>query len=313
MAQLSPYVSVSMLLNAPTGAPWDIVPNSGSSGTAAQIAETTNILWRASSRLDRIANQPVRATVNSETLQGPDFRLTVDNSGVGRFMTSRWPVTQVLGGQVSPRATIPRSWSTIPVTAMDMEEPPMTLLSPAVEGASGAGGNAILIAPGYVSWANGRNGYTCQVSYVNGWPHCGVTAAVTAGAAQFDADDVSGMAAGTACFWYDGSATEVVTVDSATATAPVTLPSGGTAPAGPGTVTLTAATQYAHEAGTIVSALPQDIAWAVIELAAAQVLSEGATAVAIPEIAGALTSGGKGVDDLVKDAKEIIAGYHRIL
>jgi hypothetical protein len=308
----TPYVSVDMLINAPTGAPWDIIPNPGSQGTAAQTAETVNILWRASGRLDGLANQSLRSTLSVEQVQGPDYRMTVDASGVARVMMSRWPVTEILGGQYSPRASIPRSWSPIPVTAMAPEDPPISYLSPVVEGAAGAGGNAILIAPGYVSWCNGRNGFTAEIAYLNGWPHAGVTATADADSETVSVDDVTGMA-GATCFFYDGSATETVSVTAATATAPVTLPMGGTAQAGPGTLTLASPLVFEHQAGTVVSALPQDIAWAVILLAAAQVLSEGATAVAIPDIAGALTSGGKGVADLIRDAKEIIATYHRVI
>lgn len=245
-------------------------------------------------------------------MQGPDYRMTVDNSGVARVMLSRWPVTAVLGGQVSPRATIPRSWTTVPVTAMALEDPPMTYLSPVVEGAAGAGGVAVLVAPGYVSWASGRNGYVIELAYLNGWPHAGVTGAVTAGATTVDVDDVTGMA-GATCTFYDGSATETVTVSSAAATSPVTLPMGGTAQAGPGTLTLASGTAYAHEAGTVVSALPGDIQWAVILHAASQVLTMGATSVAVPDISGGLTSSQHGAADMKRDAMKILKKYARII
>lgn len=307
-----PYATPSLLLNAPTGTPWDIVPEPNSSGTPAQLAELTNICWRATSQCDAIANQTLRSTVSVEQVQGPDYRMTVDSSGVARVMLSRWPVTEILAGRVSPRATIPRSWSPVPVTAMALEDPPITLLSPVVEGAAGAGGNAILVAPGYVSWAAGRNGYTFESSYLNGWPHAGVTASVAAGAQSVPVDDVTGMA-GATCFFYDGATTETVTVSAAAATSPVTLPAGGTVQAGPGTVTLASPLVYGHAQGTVVSALPQDIIWASILLSACQVLSEGATAVAIPDIAGALTSGGKGVEDLKIDAEVILSTYHRVI
>lgn len=268
-------------------------------------------MWRATNSTDRIANQTLRSTLSVEQVIGPDWRMTVDASGVARAMTSRWPVTQILGAQYAPRVP-PYSWTPIPVSAVVPEEPPMTLLSPVVEGASGAGGNAVLVAPGYVSWFGGRNGYVLELAYLNGWPHAGITATVAEGATTVTVNDVTGMA-GATCFLYDGAATETVTVSTATATTPVTLPMGGTAQAGPGTLALAAATVYEHQAGTIISALPQDIIWATILLAAAQVLSEGATAVAIPDIAGALTSGGKGVEDLVVDAEVIISSYHRVI
>lgn len=309
---LTPYCNISMLLNAPTGVPWDIVPQLNSDGTPAQLAELTNILQRATALADAKCAQTLRSTVSVEEVHGPDTRMTVNPSRVARVMLSRWPVTQVLAGRVSPQAAIPRAWSPVPVSAIALEDPPMTLLSPAVEGAAGAGGQAVLIAPGYVSWAMGRQGFTAEISYLNGWPHAGVTGSIAAGSSTVTVDDVTGMT-GATCWLYDGASTETVTVESATATVPVTLPAGGTVQAGPGTVTLAEPVQYQHEAGTVLSALPQDIVWAVILLAASQVLSEGATAVAIPDIAGSLTSGGKGAADLVIDAEVILANYHRVI
>jgi hypothetical protein len=307
----TPYVNASMLLNAPTGVPWDIVPQPQSQDTPEQSAELNNILWRATNQVDRIANQPLRSTLSVEQVTGPDFRLTVNSAGVARCMLSRWPITQVLGAQYAPLIP-PYSWTPIPAKAVVPQDPPISYLSPVVEGASGAGGNAVLVAPGYLSWYAGRDGYVLEVAYLNGWPHAGVTQPVAAEATTVTVDDVTGMA-GATCFFYDGASTETVTVQSAVAASPVTLPMGGTAQAGPGTLTLSSPAVFAHQQGTVISALPQDLAWATILLAAAQVLAEGATAVAIPDIAGALTSGGKGVDDLITDAEVIIATYHRII
>lgn len=238
--------------------------------------------------------------------------MTVDASGTARVMTSRWPVTEILGAQVSPRAAIPRSWSVVPVTAMALEDPPISYLSPVVEGAAGAGGQAVLVAPGYLSWAGRRNGFVIELAYLNGWPHAGVTAEAAEDATTLSVDDVTGMA-GATCTFYDGSATETVTVQSAVAASPVTLPMGGTVQAGPGTLTLTAGTQFGHEAGTVVSALPGDIQWAVILHMAAQVLTMGATSVAVPEISGGLTSTGNGAADLKRDAVKILKKYARVV
>lgn len=192
----------------------------------------------------------------------------------------------------------------------------MTALSPVVEGAAGAGGNAILIAPGYMSPGR-RNAYTCEVAYLNGWPHAVLTEVAAEGAQTISVDNVTGFASA-AAFAYDGAATETVNAVTATAAAPVSLPWGATGTpvtvdAGPGTVTLASPLAYEHQPGTVVSAIPQDIAWAVIMLAAAQVLAEGATAVAIPDIAGSLTSGGKGVGDLIADARDILSAYKRVI
>lgn len=308
----TPYCSVQMLLNAPTGAPWNSVPQPGSQATPAQSAEMTNILWRASNIADAKVNQPLRSTVSVEQVQGPDYRMTVDQSQVARAMLSRWPVTQLLAGRVSPRATIPRAWSPIPLAAMALEDPPITLLSPVVEGASGAGGSAVLITPGYVSRAAGRNGYTFECTYLNGWPHAGVIAVAEAGSQTVTVDDVTGMA-GASCFFYDGAATETVTVTSAAAASAVALPAGGTVQAGPGTVTLSAPLGYAHAEGTVISALPQDIAWATILIATSQVLDSGMESIAAQTLSGSTSLGGKGVADLATQIKELLAPYRRVI
>src|SRR5215472_6460905 len=111
-----------MLLDAPTGCPWDLVPAPNAT-TAAQAAELNNILWRATNSVDRIAGQTLRSTLTVEQVPGPDYRLTVSASGVARAMLSRWPITQVLGAQCAPRVP-PYSWAPIPAASVVPEEPP---------------------------------------------------------------------------------------------------------------------------------------------------------------------------------------------
>lgn len=307
----TPYVTPEMITNAPTGVPWSIIPFPKAT-TQAQLAEQTNICWRASSMVDAICNQPLRATLNAEAIPGPDYRMTVNAAGVARAMTSRWPVLQILGGRVSPQAAIPRSWATIPTSAMTPELPPMTGLSSVVEGADGAGGQAVLVAPGYVSWLAGRNGYVLELIYLNGWAHAGITANATAGATTLAVDDVTAFATASA-FIYDGASTETVTVTSVAATSPVPLPTGGTAQTGPGTLTLSGPLAYAHNAGVVVSAMPQDIPWAATLLAASQVLDSGATSITIQNVQGSETTGGKGIEELKTDAELLLAPYARRL
>lgn len=308
----TPYITPDMIQRAPTGVPWDVVPWPQTT-EPDQVAELTNICWRSTNLIDSTyCNQPLRATLSVEQIQGPDYRLTVDSSGVARAMTSRWPVTEVLGGRVSPRAAIPRSWSTIPVAAMTPETPPITGLGSTVEGASGAGDQAVLIAPGYVGWYAGRNGYTVELAYLNGWPHAGLAADATAGASTLAVDDVTGFV-GASAFIYDGAATETVNVLAVAATAPVTLPTGGIVHTGPGVLTLAAPLTADHAAGIVCSALPQDISWAAALLGAAQVLDEGATSVTIQNVAGSQTTGGKGIQELVDQAARILQPYARVI
>ena len=125
-------------------------------------------------------------------------------------------------------------------------------------------------------------------------------------------DDVTGMA-GATCFFYDGAVTETVSVSSATASAPVVLPAGGTVQAGPGTVVLSAPLAYSHGAQTVLSALPQDIAWATILIATSQVLDSGMESIAAQALSGSTSLGGKGVADLSAQIKELLAPYRRVI
>lgn len=300
-----------MIRDAPTGMPWSIIPFPKAS-SAQQAAEQANIAWRATNRVDAWCNQPLRATLNTETLQGPDYRVTVDASGVARAMTSRWPVTAVLAGQVSPRATIPRQWQAIPVSSMDLESPPMGTYGTTVEGASGAGDQAILIAPGYVSWFAGRNGYTVQLAYLNGWPHSGLLEAAVAGDQVLQVDDVTSFA-GASAFLYDGGNTETINVVSVAAAAPQTLWNSAVVATGPGTLTLAAPLTANHVVGIVCSALPQDITQASILFSAAQVLDAGVTSITIQTVSGAKQVGASGRDELIKEAQDILRPYRRVI
>lgn len=300
-----------MLQNAPTGAPWNLIPFPKAS-SAQQLAEQTNICWRASGEVDGYCNQPLRATLDTEQVNGPDYRLTVGQDGVGRVMLSRLPILDVVAGQVSPRASIPRQWSNIPASAMTPEANPIGVYGSIGFGQAGADANAVLVAPGYLSWALGRNGFTAELYYLNGWPHAGLTASALVGATVLNVDDVTAFA-GAQGFIYDGADTELVQVDSVTANASVTVPGGVTVPVGPGTITLSAPLAFAHAAGIVCSAIPQSILWAVALYAAAEAMTPGLSALTIQAIPGSKTSSGGGVDDLRKQAEKILHPFRRVI
>ena len=311
----TPYVNPDMIVNAPTGISWSIIPFPKAT-TAQQLAEQTNICWRATTIVDGWCNQALRATIDSEQRSGPgDYRINVEQStGNVRWILSRWPVTEVLAVQVSGNALFPRQWTQLPQGMWDVENPPIGVYGSYVPGGSGgAGGQSISIAPGYAGWGLGRNGYRFAASYVNGWPHTGLTAEVTAGTSTLPVDDVTGFA-GASAFIYDGEATEVISVTSVTANTPYTLPNGGgTASAGPGTLTLASPITANHPAKLIVSSLPQDVMWATILAATTQALDAGITSVSIQNIPGSQTVGGHGVDDLKMQYRELLTPYRRVI
>lgn len=311
----TPYITPEIIANAPTGVPWSIIPYPQAT-LAAMVAEQTSICWRASAQMDRICNQPLRATLDIEEEVGPDFRLTVDNNtGVGHLQASRWPVLQVLGGQVSPAASFPPSWSPIPASAMRAHTQLIGAYGTSTPGTGADGPSQIDIAPGYVSWWAGRGGFRLQAAYLNGWPHAGITGAstpaVSAGSLLLSVDDVTAFT-GAAPIIYDGASTEQVSVLSVTSPNAVTV-MGTTVPVGPGTLNLAAPLQYNHNAGVVVSALPADAQLAGILLCAGQALEAGLEAIALADIHGNTVSSGGGVHDLQVQAEVILAAYARVL
>jgi hypothetical protein len=233
-----------------------------------------------------------------------------------RLILQRWPITQILAMQTSAN-TFPRSWTQVAAGMFDVENPVVGLYGSSAPSGAGEGGQSILLSPGYGGWWNGRNGCRFSTTYVNGWPHAGLTTTVASGATSIAVDDVTGFT-GASAFIYDGSSTEVISVSSVTATTPLVLPNnGGTAPAGPGTLHLAAPLSFSHT-GTVpttvlVSSLPQNVLWAATLAAAAQALEAGITSVSIQNIPGSLTTGGHGVSDMKTEYELLLDPFKRVI
>lgn len=315
----TPYVTPAMITNAPTGISWSIIPFPKST-SSQQFAEQTNICWRATQIVDGYVNQVFRSTIDNEQRSGPgDFRVNVESdTGVVRWLLTRWPVTEILAVQTASASVFPRQWTQVPSGMWDIEVPIIGVYGSYVSGGSGAaGGQAILIAPGYAGWGLGRQGYRLACSYVNGWPHAGLMTDATAGSTTLSVDDVTGMA-GATVFIYDGASTERVHVNSVTADANVTLPNGGgTAPAGPGTLTLSMPLSFNHPGGNpalvTVSAIPTDVLWATVLAATTQALDAGITSVSIQNLPGSETVGGHGIQELVTHYELLLEPYKRVI
>ena len=295
----TPYVTPDILINAPTGISWETIPDYEST-SAQQLAEQTNICWRATHYIDQYCNQPLRATIDTEEGLGPDFRITIDQNGLTRFVASRWPIINIVSGQWSPSYTVPPTWQAIPANYMYVDSP--SYVDSNISSVGATGPSDILIAPGYISWLNGRRGNRVQVTYTNGYPHAGLIANVTGGSTTLSVDDCTGMA-GVNMTIYDGANTEVVTVTSTSVTQ------------GAGTATLNAGTMYAHTASLtaplVVSSLPSSVQQAAISYATYITLTRGATATTVQMFPGA-TSGGTGSQQLLNDTKEILRPYRRV-
>ena len=319
----TPYVTPLVAVNAPTGVSWSLIPDPDST-EAAQQAALTDVCWRATSRVDTWCHQVIRATADTEYLNGPGQpRCNVDpDTGNGVLQMRRWPVTEVLAIQISPARSFPRVWSPVPAGSWDIRHP-LIYSGDSASATAPDGGWTIDIAPGYISWCGqgrgvagswsgggGRGGQRVQVCYVNGWPHTSLTQTATAGATTLHVDDVTGWT-GASGFAYDGAATEALAAASVSATSPFTLPNGaGTAQAGPGTITLTAGLGFQHPVGTMISALPAVLIEAAIYAACLQALDAGIDAIAVQSLSGERVSSGEAMKDIATEM-ELILGYFK--
>lgn len=309
-APLTPYVTSNggLLQSFPTGIDFSTIPM-GTTVTAGQkAAALANICASATDQVDEYCNQPLRATLSTETQSGPDYWLTVQTgSGLGRMVLQRWPITQITNVQVAASAGFPRQWTTLPAGYWDIERPVQGLYGTNAPSGAGEGGQAVLIAPAYVNWLNGRNGLRVQVSYVHGWPHTGLTVGPGSASSTLVVDDCTGWGpagtnsaasstSGAVGVIYDTSNQETITCTSASATA------------GPGTLTLASPTNYAHPAGIIVSALPTNVIWGASLFAAADALVRGATTTTVRNISGH-AGGPSGADELRIQAEMMLRPY----
>jgi hypothetical protein len=276
-----------------------------------RYAEQSNLCARATAMADAYCNQVLRATLDTEVFRGPNYRVVVlSGSRNGRVLLQRWPVLDVVSVQVAASNVFPHQWLAVPSGYYEPEYPPIGIYGSSAPAGDAEGGQAIIIAPGYISWGNGRDGTIIQVAYYNGWPHCGLTAAASAGDTSIQVDDCTGWAlttpfsavTGAAGTVYDSGQQELAQVTAASVTS------------GPGTLTLASPLAFSHARSVIVSTLPQSVMWAIILFASGMALTRGATATTVQSIPGAGSSTGtQKSSDLISQAKALLAPFRRVI
>jgi hypothetical protein len=322
---LAPYISPTTLITAPTGIDWSTLGEPTADPTPAEnMAEIWNMCGRATSRVDGYINQVLRATADVELLHGPDYRVTVGpasggwvptpywgNSGAtnARIILSRWPVLQVAGVKTCPNNVWPRTWTAVPAGFFEPEMPPIGIYGSVAPGGSAEGGQAILVGGGYINKCYGRNGWAIEVSYINGYPHCSLTAACAAGDTTIAVNDCTGWAISNYYGTYTGATGRVV--DSGQQEAVHVTAASVTA--GPGTLTLSSPLGYPHQAGTLVTTLPASIEQACIYFATAEALTRGATSTTIHAVGGAAQSSDSGARSLIEEGELLCHAYKRTI
>lgn len=306
----TPYVTNDQLTLGywPLAVDFTTLPPGTNVTTTQKQAALAAVCEVATSQVNSYLNYPPRAILNTETLPGPDFRVTVRrNTGVGRVILSRWPVTNIVSVKVAPMATMGPSqqWTTVPAGSWTPEYPVIGRFSSNVPTGSGEGGQAILIAPSYINWCYGRDGYQVQVQYYHGWPHTALSAAAAAGATSIQVGDCTAWAP----FAAGSPGAEGTVRDPAGGEEAVSV-TASTATTGPGTLTLSSGLAYAHLAGVMLSSLPTTILWASAEFAAADALSRGAQAM-VNAAAPGRSAGGNAKTELKEHAMCTLDPYKR--
>lgn len=279
---------------------------------------------RATSRVDGYINQVLRATVDTELLHGPDYRVTVGPASGGAYPTpywgnsaplnarlilSRWPVLQITKVQTCPNNLWPRQWTTVASGMYEPEVPSIGVYGSVAPGGSAEGGQAMLLGGGVINWCYGRNGWAIQVTYINGYPHCSLTSAVAAGASMISVNDTTGWAISNYYGTYTGATGRVV--DSGQQEA-IHVTSASTT-AGPGTLTLSSVLNYPHQAGTLVTTMPAAVEQACIYFCTAEALTRGATSTTIHSVGGGAQSSSGGARELIEEGELLIHAFKRTI
>lgn len=295
MAGLTDYLTPAVLKATNVGVQWDTFPTDKAS-EGDKLAALQDICATVTSEMDTVANQTLRAIVDTEDEFGPDYTITVDNSsGWARFrFPSLTPILSIVSGRCSPAATNGTpTWTDIPTTAMATEHALVTPQGTTVP-TTATGPVAVLIAPGYINWYSGRKGYRVQITAICGYPVAGIDQAASAGATSVHVDDVTGWL-GVRGTIFDPPGREQITVSAVT-------PDVAGAISGPGTLTLATALKYDHspqignpdlpDQPILLSAMPQALRQAGLYFAVHYGLIRGSTAAIMQSSRGQVLSQG---------------------
>jgi hypothetical protein len=322
---LTPYITPAMLLSSNYGISWSTFPKPGAS-VPEQVAAQSDICATVTSEMDTLANMTLRATIDTEQEFGPDLIITTLSNGWTRFRLSPWPILQLLSGQVSPAGCNPPQWTTIPASAMITEHAGLPQTGTIVPTSAGPGPTAALIAPGYVSWGNGRKGYLVRLTVINGFPVAGIDTASVVGATSLHVDDITGWWNGTAGARgtiYSSPHREVVVVTDAYPDGGAPGPATNIGGSGPGTLVLSAPLQFAHDPAVgslttadqriLLSSMPAALIQAGHYLATHLGLVRGTTSAVMQSARGGLAPGSvKSAADWRALAQTEIARFARV-
>ena len=292
-------VTVTELLQAPTGINWSSI-NEASTATAAETVEQSNILDRASSWVSNyIYGRDARcdATTDTETarIARNHTKCYVDNDGWMWFRTDMYPILSVSSMQwgIAGAGDAPVTYNALTVANLQLY---------------GEGYRVNRIADYSQDWSFLQGYGLIKATYVNGWPNATLLAAASSSAStvSLTVDTTLGMSAvagalGNSLTIYDGANTEIVTVSSVT----------------DGTHVVVASLANAHtpSATNVVglSALPSDIKWATICACIHFARERGTDAVVMAATGNVRATPPAARGNALEEAKAYLAPFRRII
>jgi hypothetical protein len=282
-----PYLTLDEYKNAPTALDYGNLVQGGNQ--AAQDAELTNAITRASSYIDQFCNQILAATLDVEQQR---VRLAPD--GTLRFHPKYSPIVSLNSLSVG---FYPGQMTTITdLTSTWIEEQQVTFplqsgqLSWSTQGPLGLGFPSNPRSQAYINY-----------SYVNGYPVSIIKTTATLGTSTLLLDSGLGITPGQTLKIYDGASSEDVVVASSYTYGSATVP-------------LASPTLYAHAVGVAVSSLPAAVKQACILITSAylKIRGDASLVLQVTNTPGTQIEGSQKVGSDVAHAQEILKPFRRI-
>lgn len=240
--QTKPYLTLTEFKNAPTALDYGNLVVGGNQ--AAQDAELSNAILRASSWIDQYCNQILGATNDVE-----QQRVRLRSDGMIAIHPKYFPVVALTNLSFGPT---PNSLTAVPDCSLAwLEDQQIIYPYSQMQTTMSSQGPLSFGFPG-----TPQAKIYVQYSYVNGYSNSTISTIAAAGSSVLLLEDGTGIVAGETITIFDGANTERVTVASS-----YTFDSN--------TVPLTAPLAYTHAVGVSVSALPAAIKEAAILLTSA--------------------------------------------
>jgi hypothetical protein len=269
-----PYLTLTEFKNAPTALDYGNLVVGGNQ--AAQDAELTNAITRASSYIDQYCNQILGATLDTE-----QQRVRIRPDGTIRFHPKYFPIVALTAFSYGYTPLLMNQIPDCSIAWIEEQEVivPYTevALNQSSQGPLGFGYPSTSRAETYINY-----------TYVNGWANTTTNGAATAGATTITLSDGLGITAGCALRIFDGASSEIIQVASSYVYGSATVP-------------LTAPLAFNHADGISVSNLPAAIKEAAILMTSAYLKIRGDASLVLD----VTTSPGQQIDGSQKIGNDI--------